>query len=113
MRAGVPRLWRPNEMTENTDMRLTPAQIQAIRQTTHRVLGEEAAIWLFGSRVDDSKRGGDVDLYVESASLGLLNEIRCKVHLQDILDLPVDLVVRAPHDGSVIARHAREQGVRL
>jgi UDP-N-acetyl-D-galactosamine dehydrogenase len=37
-----------------------------IRQRIHQHLGASAAIWLFGSRIDDRKRGGDVDLYVEA-----------------------------------------------
>ncbi|MEI7869201.1 MAG: nucleotidyltransferase domain-containing protein [Candidatus Methylumidiphilus sp.] len=39
-------------------------QTQTIRQTVTAVLGQEAEIVLFGSRVDESARGGDVDLLV-------------------------------------------------
>ena len=47
-------------------MRLSPEQIAQIRQSAAESFGPEARVWLFGSRVDDSKRGGDVDLLVES-----------------------------------------------
>lgn len=47
-------------------MRLTHEQIAIIRRTAQEIFGPEARVWLFGSRVDDSKRGGDVDLLVES-----------------------------------------------
>ncbi len=94
-------------------MRLTLEQQAAIRSTTAEAFGPGVAVWLFGSRVNDAALGGDVDIYVESDLAELQREVRCKVKLQDLLDLPVDLVVRAPHDRSVIARHAREQGVRL
>ena len=46
-------------------MRITPIQREAIRKITAEVLGEDAVVTLFGSRVDDSKRGGDLDLLVE------------------------------------------------
>ena len=46
-------------------MRLTQHQIQTIKQATTDIFGPEARVWLFGSRVDDSKRGGDIDLYLE------------------------------------------------
>ncbi len=50
-------------------MRLTPEQIDAIKQSAHAVLGADARVTLFGSRVDDSKKGGDIDLLFETAQL--------------------------------------------
>ena len=46
-------------------MRLTPQQRDIITQTTSEVAGSAARVHLFGSRVDDSLRGGDIDLLVE------------------------------------------------
>lgn len=94
-------------------MRLTPQQQTSIRAIAAANFGVRAPIWLFGSRLDDSQRGGDVDLYLEAAAPALMDEIRCKVQLQDALGLPVDLVVRPPQCPSVIARHARAQGIQL
>ena len=48
-------------------MRLTPNQVALIRQAEHEIFGSEARVWLFGSRVDDTKRGGDVGILIESA----------------------------------------------
>jgi predicted nucleotidyltransferase len=48
-------------------MRLTPFEISSIKQAFTEVFGE-GEIYLFGSRVDDTKRGGDIDLYIDSAS---------------------------------------------
>ena len=47
-------------------MRLTKEQIDCLLQATHLCFGNNAKIWLFGSRVDDSKTGGDIDLYIET-----------------------------------------------
>lgn len=47
-------------------MRLTTTQIELIRSTALQLLGDRARVTLFGSRVDDSKKGGDVDLLVET-----------------------------------------------
>jgi len=47
-------------------MRLTPDQAQITKNTIARVLGAESRVWLFGSRVDDDLRGGDIDLLVET-----------------------------------------------
>ncbi len=94
-------------------MRLTPAQIDTIQSTVHAVLGEDAQVTLFGSRVNDQQKGGDVDLYVETAQPDLMKKIRCKVSLQDQLDLPVDLIVKPHGDRSPIALIAKQQGIRL
>jgi predicted nucleotidyltransferase len=46
-------------------MRLTTEQRQRIRRAAARTLGESATVRLFGSRLDDAARGGDIDLFVE------------------------------------------------
>ena len=94
-------------------MRLTPAQIDTIQSTVHAVLGEGAQVTLFGSRVNDQQKGGDVDLYVEIVQPDLMKKIRCKVSLQDQLDLPVDLIVKPHSDRSPIALIAKQEGIRL
>jgi predicted nucleotidyltransferase len=46
-------------------MRLTPSQIEMIRNTAQLVFGDIARVTLFGSRIDDQAKGGDVDLMFE------------------------------------------------
>jgi predicted nucleotidyltransferase len=46
-------------------MRLTPEQIESIHQFALQVAGPHASVRLFGSRLDDSARGGDVDLLLD------------------------------------------------
>ena len=94
-------------------MRLTPAQIDTIQSTVQTVFGEGAQVTLFGSRVHDDLKGGDIDLYVETAVLDLMKKIRCKVSLQDQLDMPVDLIVKPYGDNSPIALIAKQEGIRL
>ncbi|AJP48550.1 DNA polymerase subunit beta [Rugosibacter aromaticivorans] len=95
-------------------MRLTKAQIDTIRKATSQSFGENALVWLFGSRVDDAKRGGDVDLYIEATHPAtLMTELRCKIALEDSLDLSVDLVVKEPGKDKPIYNLAKTQGVRL
>jgi len=80
-------------------MRLKSEQVEAIKQTILPVAGEHARIILFGSRRDDTARGGDVDLLVESERpLTLLDGARLKVRLERRLGLPVDLLCRQPYD---------------
>jgi len=44
-------------------MRLTKYEIESIKKSFLDVFGE-GKIYLFGSRVDDEKKGGDIDLYL-------------------------------------------------
>lgn len=46
-------------------MRLTDYQIQAIRRLAHEVAGDHARVRVFGSRLDDTAHGGDLDLMLE------------------------------------------------
>jgi len=46
-------------------MRLTDHQVKAITQLAHELAGERAQVRVFGSRLDDDARGGDLDLLLE------------------------------------------------
>jgi len=46
-------------------MRLSPQNIAALREAIGSIAPDAAAIRLFGSRLDDEVRGGDVDLMID------------------------------------------------
>jgi len=46
-------------------MRLTDHQVQTIRQLAIQVAGSQARVRVFGSRLDDAARGGDIDIMLE------------------------------------------------
>lgn len=86
---------------------------QATAIVRHR-LGDDAVVRLFGSRVDDSRRGGDVDLYVEVARpVALIDEVRCRSELADLFGLDVDLIVNDGHRDDPICRIAARTGIPL
>ena len=75
-------------------MRLTPPQIHIILLSVHAVLGADARVWLYGSRLDDQRKGGDVDLLIESEHKpGLLLRARIKLSIENTLQLPVDVLL--------------------
>jgi predicted nucleotidyltransferase len=47
-------------------MRLSPETATAIKRAVADCFGPGARVLLFGSRVDDSRRGGDIDLVIEA-----------------------------------------------
>lgn len=78
-------------------MRLTLTEQDAIKSVFHVYFGPEDHLWLFGSRTDDMKRGGDIDLYVETH---LNTDEAIKAHLRflssvkdNIGDQKIDLVL--------------------
>ncbi|MHB9118254.1 MAG: nucleotidyltransferase family protein [Burkholderiales bacterium] len=74
-------------------MRLTQEQTQLITHTVSRWVGERADVYLFGSRLNDSAKGGDVDLLIEAdTSLSLIERAQIKMELESRLGMPVDIV---------------------
>jgi len=74
-------------------MRLSREQVICIRRTVSTRAGKGAEVLLFGSRLDDAAKGGDVDLLVETDThLSLLDRAYIKMELENLLDLPVDIV---------------------
>ena len=99
-------------------MRLTPSQIQLIRQSAEEAFGETVAVWLFGSRTDDEARGGDIDIYIETEGLPtdtLRKELQFYAALQRRLGAQrIDIVVhRQGTPMRPIDTVARQSGVRL
>ena len=47
-------------------MRLTNVEINSIKQSAIDIFGADVQVFLFGSRVDDTKKGGVIDLYIKT-----------------------------------------------
>ena len=95
-------------------MRLTASEITAIREETGR-LDPKAEVYLYGSRVDDSARGGDVDLLVVSDTLGFRDVLRLRTRILDRIGWQqLDLLVRRRDQADEpLAAMAQETGIRL
>ncbi len=99
-------------------MRLTPDQQVAIRTATVEAFGAGAAVWLFGSRADDAKRGGDIDLLVrpapDAADQLFDRKIRMLTRLERLLgERKVDVVIESPNDSRPIVSIAHATGVQI
>jgi predicted nucleotidyltransferase len=95
-------------------MRLSASEITAIREEIGR-LDPQAEVYLYGSRVDDRARGGDVDLLVISERLGFREVLRLRTRILDRIGWQqLDLAVRrADQLNEPLAAAARETGVKL
>jgi predicted nucleotidyltransferase len=103
-------------------VRLTPAQIRLVKKAVTRHFGAKARVWVFGSRIDDSRRGSDFDFHLETdlddpddvidRRLELLAELHAA---PDFEGEKIDLVIKAALPGACapIYRIARREGTPL
>ena len=63
-------------------MRLSIEESKIIRDSAVKYFGKNSKIYLFGSRTDDKKRGGDIDIYIETDK-----------PLSEIFDLKINFIV--------------------
>lgn len=99
-------------------MRLTAAQQRAIRETATAVYGADAQVTLFGSRVNDQQKGGDIDLLIcvsRSYQDALALKFRFLAQLKrQIGDRRIDVVLETPDAPSrEIVRIARSEGAPI
>ena len=99
-------------------MRLSSEHALIIRTAARKYFGEGARVWLFGSRVDDKARGGDIDLLIEAATKAtnpFRASLQLEIDLQNALgDQKIDILLTEPGtDETPIHRIARATGTEL
>ena len=82
-------------------MRLTRPQRETIVSCIRQFAGEDIDVRVFGSRLDDARRGGDLDLLlVSNRPIPFLARAELKQALETRLQLPVDIVTYTQGDES-------------
>jgi hypothetical protein len=99
-------------------MRLDPKAIEIITSRTKSVIGEDIAIWLFGSRVDDQLKGGDIDLLIEvNHKFENRVAVACQINAKIQIALGaqrLDIIVKDVDTESLpIHEIAKKNGIRL
>lgn len=99
-------------------MRLRPQDIIALRTAIYDIAPDTTAIRLFGSRLDDNARGGDIDLMVDFDNLienPAVLAARLAVRASRAMsNRKVDILLRAPNlTPSAIHQIALDEGIVL
>lgn len=99
-------------------MRLTTEQANTIRHIAREEAGADSVVRLFGSRLDDAARGGDIDLLLETShpiDNPALFSARIAARLMRVLGgRHVDVLLSAPNLETLpIHAIAAREGVRL
>jgi predicted nucleotidyltransferase/uncharacterized protein YutE (UPF0331/DUF86 family) len=82
-----------DEHFEGNIMRLSEKEINIIKNSVYHI-DELAKIYLFGSRVDDEKKGGDIDLLILSPKITRRDKRKIKLALYDALgEQKIDILV--------------------
>ena len=93
-------------------MRLSEQERKSILAAV-RSYDAEAEVLLFGSRVDDTKRGGDIDLLIFSRSIGSAQKRSIRRAICDAIgEQKIDIIVAAD-DSQPMVRVAQRTGVAL
>lgn len=95
-------------------MRLTKYQIESIKETFLEVF-QTGKIYLFGSRVFDEKKGGDIDLYIVTEEKNNLASKRIKflVKLKKLIgEQKIDIVFQKDTN-RIIEQEAIKDGILL
>ncbi|GHV78177.1 hypothetical protein AGMMS49942_29980 [Spirochaetia bacterium] len=93
-------------------MRINEVEKRAVTEAV-QAADPGARIWLFGSRADDTKKGGDIDIAVLSGNIGIPERMKIRRSIIDVLgEQKIDIVVS--EDGSdPFFRLAVETGIPL
>ncbi|MBA1149293.1 nucleotidyltransferase domain-containing protein [Ectothiorhodospiraceae bacterium WFHF3C12] len=99
-------------------MRLSDEYAAAIRAGVRKIFGPNARVWLFGSRTDDSRRGGDIDLYVEApCASDEVTQLEGRLYaflVRRLGEQRIDIIVRPNNmPPRSIDEEAKRTGVRL
>jgi hypothetical protein len=93
-------------------MRISAEKIAVLTALVSTHFGRDARLRLFGSRVDDRQRGGDIDLHVIAPQASYRDEVAFLVDVERLLDERVDIRVQRG-DPLLIDKIARDEGVSL
>ncbi|MFZ2726375.1 MAG: nucleotidyltransferase domain-containing protein [Methylococcaceae bacterium] len=97
------------------NMRLSSFEINTIKNSAKKYFGDDVQVLLFGSRVDDNKRGGDIDLYIISPLTNNIYQQKIKflVELQSLLgEQKIDVLI-ASDNSRLIEQSALNTGIVL
>lgn len=97
-------------------MRLQSKEVTVIKQAVRKFFGNDAKVFLFGSRADNTKKGGDIDLYIETNSKESLFQKKISL-IQNLYEQlgeqKIDVVINNFTHPLYIHKIARKEGILL
>lgn len=102
----------------HSPVRLSDFDLQAIKELFIKHFCKNDKLWLFGSRVDLTKKGGDIDLYIETNFQDAVDVTQAELYFRIDLDKKIgeqkiDIVIKFKDFDLPIYQIAKDEGVRL
>ncbi len=94
-------------------MRLSLKEQQEIKKILKDIFGD-VKIYIFGSRLDDSKKGGDIDIFLQipkPIANKRAKRAKAKMLLEEKLLKPIDIIIE--EDANQFIKKEAMQGVEL
>ena len=101
-------------------LRLSDEDLKKIISLFHKIFLEQDSLWIFGCRTDLNKKGGDIDLYIETYAKTIEDAVKMKgdflIELeQEIGEQKIDIVLNILNHRYPLPIHeiAKTKGVKL
>ena len=100
-------------------MRLSKYEREVIVSSAKDKFGAKTRVILFGSRTNDTMKGGDIDLLVKPGIQGSIEEMLHKKIImlieieQQLGEQNIDLLLQQPDEKRTIVKTAGEKGIAL
>ena len=93
-------------------MRLSTYEVSTIKNIVEQ-LDHSAEVYLFGSRVHDDKKGGDIDLFIKSHHLVQKDAWKIKEEIWRVLgEQKIDIVIES-HETTPFLKVALKEKIKL
>ena len=97
-------------------MRLKQSEIDIIKKAAKDCFGDNSSVYLFGSRTNDLRKGGDIDLYIETESKSDLFEKKISFLIalkRELGERKIDVVINNFTYEKVIFDVAKNEGILI
>lgn len=93
-------------------MRLETTEVNDIKQCIHAI-DQQANVYLFGSRTDDKKKGGDIDLLIISSKINFTEKLQLKICIKEKLGEQKLDIIASPDTKTPFVKLAMETAIIL
>lgn len=94
-------------------MRLKQAEINNLKNSI-LLFDKNAKVYLFGSRTDDAKKGGDIDIAIISDAIGLKEKVKIKLNFFDQFEeQKIDILTVAANGDNLFWEVVKENAIEI